>query len=213
MTNTELTKIREDRKLSKKEFADLLGVTAMMIGRYEKGTCAIPESIAEKLKEAEDKAVATEIEVKKNTRKAGRKVKEAVEEAAAVAKEAVEDKIVAEEIEVKKTARKAVRTAKEAAEAVAQSDLVVAAEIEVKKNTRKAGRKAKETAAATKDAVKEAVGIPNIIIQSPMGGHITPADIARKVPKGTADVYVRVDENKLYYVLRNGETGDLDIWE
>ena len=56
MTNTELTKIREDRKLSKKEFTDLLGVTAMMNGRYEKGTCAIPESIAEKLKEAEDKA-------------------------------------------------------------------------------------------------------------------------------------------------------------
>ena len=145
MTNTELTKIREDRKLSKKEFADLLGVTAMMIGRYEKGTCAIPESIAEKLKEAEDKAVATEIEVKKNTRKAGRKVKEAAEDAATVA--------------------------------------------------------------------KEAVSIPNIIIQSPMGGYITPADIAKKVPKGTADVYVRVDENKLYYVLKNGETGDLDIWE
>ena len=30
MTNTELTKIREDRKLGKKEFADLLGVTAMI---------------------------------------------------------------------------------------------------------------------------------------------------------------------------------------
>ena len=145
MTNTELTKIREDRKLSKKEFADLLGVTAMMIGRYEKGTCAIPESIAEKLKEVEDKAVAIEIEVKKNTRKAGRKVK--------------------------------------------------------------------ETVSATKEAAKEAAGIPNIIIQSPMGGYITPMDIAKKVPKGTADVYVRVDENKLYYVLKNGETGDLDIWE
>ena len=145
MTNTELTKIREDRKLSKKEFADLLGVTVMMIGRYEKGTCAIPESIAEKLKEAEDTAVATEIEVKKNTRKAGRKVKVAAEDAATVA--------------------------------------------------------------------KEAVSIPNIIIQSPMGGYITPADIAKKVPKGTADVYVRVDENKLYYVLKNGETGDMDIWE
>ena len=149
MTNTELTKIREDRKLSKKEFADLLGVTAMMIGRYEKGTCAIPESIAEKLKEAEDKAVATEIEVKKNTRKAGRKVKE----------------------------------------------------------------KAEDTFSIAKEAVKESVGIPNIIIQSPMGGYITPADIAKKVPKGTADVYVRVDENKLYYVLKNGETGDMDIWE
>jgi predicted transcriptional regulator len=149
MTNTELTKIREDRKLSKKEFADLLGVTAMMIGRYEKGTCAIPESIAEKLKEAEDKAVATEIEVKKNTRKAGRKVKE----------------------------------------------------------------KAEDTFSIAKEAVKESVGIPNIIIQSPMGGYITPADIAKKVPKNTEDVYVRVDENKLYYVLKNGESGDVDIWE
>ena len=87
----------------------------------------------------------------------------------------------------------------------------------MKKNTRKAGRKVKEKAEDTfsiaKEAVKESVGIPNIIIQSPMGGYITPADIAKKVPKGTADVYVRVDENKLYYVLKNGETGDMDIWE
>ena len=210
MTNTELTKIREDRKLSKSDFAKLLGVTPMLLGRYEKGSCAIPEAIVGKLK---DTAVASEIEVKKNTRKAGRKVKETVEGAAAVVKEAVEDKIAAEEIEAKKTARKVVRTAKEAAEEVAQSDPVVAAEIEVKKNTRKAGRKAKETASAAKDAVKEAAGIPNIIIQSPIGGYITPADIARKVPKGTEDVYVRVDENKLYYVLKNGETGNMDIWE
>ena len=72
MTNTELTKIREDKKLSKKEFAELLGVTAMLLGRYEKGSCAIPDSVAEKL-------AATEFEVKKDTRKAGRKVKEAVE--------------------------------------------------------------------------------------------------------------------------------------
>ena len=241
MTNTELTKIREDKKLSKKEFAELLGVTAMLLGRYEKGSCAIPESIAEKLKEAADAAAATEIEVKKNTRKAGRKVKEVIEDAAAIVKEAVEDKIVAEEIEAKKTARKAGRKAKEVVEAATQSDPVVAAEIEVK-NTRKAGRKAKEAveevAAEVKETVedkivaeeieakktvrkagrkaKEAVAAaitPNIIIQSPMGGIITAEDISAKVPKGTADVYVRVDENKLYYVLENGETGDVDIWE
>ena len=87
----------------------------------------------------------------------------------------------------------------------------------MKKNTRKAGRKAKEKAedavSIAKEAAKEVAGIPNIIIQSPMGGYITPADIAKKVPKGTVDVYVRVDENKLYYVLKNGETGDIDIWE
>ena len=61
--------------------------------------------------------------------------------------------------------------------------------------------------------VKKAAGIPNIIIQSPMGGIITAEDISAKVPKGTKDIYVRVDENKLYYVLKNGETGDVDIWE
>lgn len=164
MTNTELIKIREDKNLSKSDFAKLLGVTPMLLGRYEKGSCAIPEDIARKL---QDTTVATEIEVKKNTRKAGRKAKE----------------VVAEEIKVKKTARKG-------------------------------ARKAKETASATKESVKrKAAGIPNIIIQSPMGGYITPADIAKKVPKNTEDVYVRVDENKLYYVLKNGESGDVDIWE
>ena len=93
-------------------------------------------------------------------------------------------------------------------------DKVVAEEIEVKKTARKGARKAKETVSAAKESVKrKAAGIPNIIIQSPMGGYITPADIAKKVPKNTEDVYVRVDENKLYYVLKNGESGDVDIWE
>ena len=39
MTNTELTKIREERNLSKSDFAKLLGVTPMLLGRYEKGSC------------------------------------------------------------------------------------------------------------------------------------------------------------------------------
>ncbi len=71
----------------------------------------------------------------------------------------------------------------------------------MKKKTRKAGK-----------AIKKAAGIPNIIIQSTMGGYITPEDIAKKVSKNTADVYVKVDENKLYYVLDDGDTGDVDIW-
>ena len=207
MTNTELTKIREERNLSKSDFAKLLGVTPMLLGRYEKGSCAIPEDIAKKL---QDTAVATEIEVKKTARKAGRKVKEAAE---AVAQS---DPVVAAEIEVKKNTRKAGRKAKEVVTEVKEAveDKIVAEEIEVKKTARKGARKAKETASATKESVKrKAAGIPNIIIQSPMGGYITPADIAKKVPKNAADVYVRVDENKLYYVLKNGENGDVNIWE
>ena len=62
----------------------------------------------------------------------------------------------------------------------------------MKKTKRKSGRKVKEAVEEAAAATKEAAGIPNIIIQSPMGGYITPADIARKVPKGTVDVYVRV---------------------
>lgn len=37
----------------------------------------------------------------------------------------------------------------------------------------------------------KAAGMPNIIIQSPMGGIITLADIAGKVPADTEDVYVK----------------------
>ena len=148
MNNKELTKIREEKKLSKGDFAKLLNITPMLLGKYEKGSIKIPDSIVEKLKALADTTTATEIEVKKAVREGGRKAKD--------------------------TAEKAVE--------------------------------------ALKDTARKAIGIPNIIIQSPMGGHISLEEIAGKVPKDTADVYVRVDENKLYYVLDNGETGDVDIW-
>ena len=52
----------------------------------------------------------------------------------------------------------------------------------------------------------------NIQIQSPMGGVITPEQIAEKVPKEAVDVYVRIDENKIYWVGKKG-VGSVDIWE
>ncbi len=186
MTNEELKATRESKNLSKSEFADLLGITPMLLGRYEKGSCAVPESIAEKLKELAASAAVTEIEVKKTVRKTARKAKEAVEEAAGEAKEVL-------------------------------GDQAAVVEIEVKKKTRAAGRKAKEKVEKAVDVVRESMeketAIPNIIIQSPMGGTVTPEDIAKKVPEDTADVYVRVDQNKLYYVLKNGGSGDVNIWE
>ena len=53
---------------------------------------------------------------------------------------------------------------------------------------------------------------PEIIIQSPMGGEITPEEILAKMPEGIDAVYVRVDQNKLWWV-RGVEYGDIDIWE
>lgn len=61
--------------------------------------------------------------------------------------------------------------------------------------------------AAKKPAAKKAV---EVIVQSPLGGEISFAEILAKV--GQADkVYVRVDQNKAYWV-RGEETGDVDLW-
>lgn len=128
-------------------------------------------------------------------------------------KKTAADKIAAEEIEVKKTVRKTARKVKEAAEAAAQSDAVVAEEIEAKKTTRKAVRKGKDAVESVVKEAKKAVrrASLNIIIQSPMGGAISTDEIARKIPKDADSVYVRVDENMLYWV-RGKETGAVNIW-
>ena len=49
-----------------------------------------------------------------------------------------------------------------------------------------------------------------IIIQSPMGGEITPEEILSRV--GDVDkVYVRLDQNAIYWV-KGEETGAINIW-
>ena len=76
---------------------------------------------------------------------------------------------------------------------------------------------AKKPAAEKKPAVKKpaakkptAKKVAEVIIQSPLGGEITSAEILDRV--GNVDkVYVRVDQNKAYWV--NGEeTGSVDLW-
>ena len=51
-----------------------------------------------------------------------------------------------------------------------------------------------------------------IYIQSPLGGNITPEEIAAKMPEGAEAVFVRVDQNKLWWI-RGEETGSVEIWE
>ena len=70
---------------------------------------------------------------------------------------------------------------------------------------------AKVKAAAKRPAAKAKAAKLEIFIQSPMGGNITPEEIAAKLPKGAKSVFVRVDQNKLWWI--NGEeTGSVDIW-
>ena len=51
-----------------------------------------------------------------------------------------------------------------------------------------------------------------IIIQSPMGGEITPEQVIAKLPAGVDCVFIRVDQNKLWWI-RGDETGHVDIWD
>ena len=75
-------------------------------------------------------------------------------------------------------------------------------EAKPEKRTRR-GAEEKKPAKEKKAAVK-------VVFQSPMGGSITPEEIIKKT--GPVDsVYIRVDENKAYWV-KGEETGSVDMW-
>ena len=86
---------------------------------------------------------------------------------------------------------------------------VKAAEAKVEKA--KAARKTKKTVKKADAAEKTSTSKLEIIVQSPMGGNISDAEIAAKLPKGTETVFVRVDQNKLWWI-KGEETGLVDIW-
>jgi len=52
-----------------------------------------------------------------------------------------------------------------------------------------------------------------IYVQSPYGGNITPEEILARLPEGTESCYVRVDQNLIWWVREDGETGAFEIWE
>ena len=78
---------------------------------------------------------------------------------------------------------------------------------------KRVGRKKAEAAPAVeekKPAKRGKNAGVTVVIQSPMGGSITPEEILAKV--GPVDaVYIRVDENKAYWV-KGDETGAIDLW-
>ena len=87
-----------------------------------------------------------------------------------------------------------------------------AAEKAVKPAAKKAVTAAAEAAAEKKSAARKTATkkTAEVVIQSPLGGEITGAEILARV--GNVDkVYVRVDENKAFWV-RGEESGSVDLW-
>ena len=96
-------------------------------------------------------------------------------------------------------------------------DKADAAKIEAKKKTAKASRKAKETIKTVKEKVekpakKVKAAKVDMIFETNGGRQITPEEIAERVPKGVDAAYVKLEENKIYWV-KGTETGSVDIWE
>ena len=109
------------------------------------------------------------------------------------AKKPVETKAVAEKTVVEK--------------AVAEKAPEVVKEVKAPAKKAVAKKPVEKKAAAKKPAAKKAA---EVIIQSALGGEITPDAILEKV--GAVDkIYVRVDQNKAYWV-RGEETGSVDLW-
>ena len=122
-------------------------------------------------------------------------------------KKAAEETAVEKKTSARKAAaEKAVKTASvKAAEATTKVEKAVKSAV---KATETAVEKAAEKKPATrKTAAKKTA---EVIIQSPLGGEITGAEILARV--GNVDkVYVRVDENKAYWVSGD-EAGSVDLW-
>ena len=92
----------------------------------------------------------------------------------------------------------------------------VAIQIEAKKKKAQTARKAKAKKEKVKAAVEKKVkkaraAKMDLVFETNGGMQIKPEEIVEKVPKGCNAAYVKLEENKIYWV-KGEETGAVDIW-
>lgn len=194
-----LKELREKNKLSQAAFAGTLGVSGKSIYLIEAGKLKLSKKLSDRIAEVYGEVIEpAEKRAKAAAARAEKKADKAAEDAAQAVLDA-EKKLDKR----KRRTRAKVQADKPAVEAVAEA---VAAPVEA----------AAETAAAPVEAVKarrgrkRAPAPATIVIQSPLGGEITDAEIRARIGQADA-VYVRVDRNKAYWV-RGEETGEIDLW-
>lgn len=185
-----LKELREKRGLTQTALAKSLGVSSNAVSAIESGRLKLSGKLSDKIKEVYGEVIEPETKKAKAAKINVKEKAEAIMETAGA--EAVldaEKKI--EEKTRKRRARK--QAAKPAVELGALAVAGVAADVE---------KRIEDTIKNTKRA--------RIVIQSQLGGEITPDEILAKI--GEADtVYIRVDQNKAYWV-KGEETGSVDLW-
>jgi len=165
----------------------------------------VSEEVKETATKVADKAAAEKIEAKKTVRSAARQTKEKV----TATKAKAEKKVAAKKEDAKEV---------KAAAAAEAKDAKTAKKIEATKKTRAAAQKVKDAVAPIAESVKKPVakaktGKVNLIFQSLLGGAVTPEEIAAKLPKEATDAYIKIEENTIYWVGKNGEMGAVEIWD
>jgi DNA-binding XRE family transcriptional regulator len=195
-----LKELREKNKLTQAAFGSSLGVSGKAIYLIESGNMNLSRKLSDKIAEVYGEFIEP------TGRRAKAAAARAEKKADAIAADAAQAVLDAEK-KVDKRKRKAkakVQADKPAVEAVAEA---VAVPVEAVAAAVAAPMEAAVEKKARKRAAKPAV---SVVIQSPMGGEITPEEICARI--GRADtVYIRVDQNKAYWV-RGEEHGDIDLW-
>ena len=194
--------------LSREKLAEAAGVSASAIAAVKTGCINLGKKISGAVKEVRGEAAAVEARAEGRIQDTKAAAEEAKEKAAiaAIETKAIADEIAdetAEKVEEKIVkARKKSQKTPEKAKAVKKE-----AETATAEETKKAEKEAPVRETAARKPADEPI---QVIIQSPIGGEITPEAILAKV--GEADtVYVRVDENKAYWV-KGEEHGSVDLW-
>lgn len=208
--------------LSREKLAEAAGVSASAIAAVKTGCINLGRKISGAVKEVRGEAAAVGARAEGRIQDTKAAAEEAKEKAAKVKAENTVPE-AAEKAEEIKAAAEETKAKLEAVAAAAEKTVKTRKKSQKAPEKAKAAKKETETAAAeeTKKAEKEApvretaarkpADEPiQVIIQSPIGGEITPEAILAKV--GEADtIYVRVDENKAYWV-KGEEHGSVDLW-
>jgi len=173
------------------------------------------KAIADEVKvEATEKAMEIASSVKEKKAKVVKKTgaaKEKVQKAEKAVK-ATKKKVETRTTEMKDAAQKAeakIESAKSQKKKV--KDKIATTGKESRKATEKTADVGKKVINYAEVAMKKLMTqMRGFVVQSPLGGEITPDMIYEKV--GDVDrVYIRVDQNKAYWV-KGEETGSIDLW-
>ena len=226
MTKEELTQIRESLSLTKKEFAEKIGTTAMIVGRYESGNLTIPEAVSTAAKELVEPVDASILI--KNVREKLSLSKSALAEMIGVSETTIrnyesgkrkpKDDVIAKIKDLMNNAAPVgegeekpapIGEEEKPAPADEKGVAIPADEKDVVAPVGEKGVVAPVEEEAEKP-IKAERNIP-ITIESQMGGSITTDEIFSRLPDGVDRVYIKTEENRAYWV-RGEESGDIKLW-